>query len=191
MANVKGDLEGLNKLTKMLKDDYTLKVGILGSRARSPHDSKGGITNAELGAVHEFGASINVTDKMRGWFWHNYGINKSNEPIKIPARSFLWMPIVDQLSFNNPKMQGFKKYIWKQLFVKNAPQQFYATLGAMALDAIEWAFQTNGGGMWRPLSNFTESQFSRRRKKGIPQILTNTGNLRRSMSFKILKGGQG
>lgn len=167
MANVKGDLDGLNKLTKMLKDDYTLRVGILGARARSQHDNESGVTNAELGAFHEFGT------------------------VKMPQRSFLWMPIVEKLNFNNPKMQDFKKFIWKQLFVKNAPKQFYATLGAMALDAIEWAFQTNGGGMWRPLSPNTEKHFSKRRKKGLPQILTDTGKLRRSMSFKILKGGQG
>ena len=95
------------------------------------------------------------------------------------------------LVFYSIRFKNFKKFIWKQLFVKNAPEQFYKTLGAMALEAIEWAFQTNGGGMWTPLSNFTENQFSKRRKKGLPQILTNTGKLRRSMSFKILKGGQG
>lgn len=190
MANVKGNLDGLNKLIKMLKDDYTLRVGILGSRARSQHGSNSSITNAELGAVHEFGATINVTDKMRGWFYH-HGVQKSNNAIEIPARSFLWMPLTEKLNFNNPKMQGLKKVIWKQLFVKKAPEEFYRTLGAMALDAIGWAFQTNGGGMWKPLSGFTEKQFSRRRKKGLPQILTDTGKLRRSMSFKILKGGQG
>lgn len=167
MAKVQGNLDGLNKLTKLLKDDYTLRVGILGSRARSQHDSESRVTNAELGVFHEFGT------------------------VKMPQRSFLWMPLVEKLNFNNPDMQGLKKVIWKQLFIKKAPEEFYRTLGAMALDAIEWAFQTNGGGMWRPLSVRTESQFSRRRKKGLPQILTDTGKLRRSMSFKILKGGQG
>lgn len=167
MAKVQGNLDGLNKLTKMLKEDYTLRVGILGSKARSQHDSESGVTNAELGSFHEFGT------------------------VKMPQRSFLWMPLIEKLNFNNPDMQGLKKVIWMQLFVKKAPEQFYRTLGAMALDAIEWAFQTNGGGMWRPLSPRTEKQFSNRRKKGLPQILTDTGKLRRSMSFKILKGGQG
>lgn len=189
MAKVEGNLDGLNKLTKMLKDDYTLRVGILGSRARSPHDGKSAITNAELGAVHEFGASINVTDKMRGWFYY-HGVQKSNQAIEIPARSFLWMPLTEKLNFLDPAMVALKKILWQQVFVKKAPYAFYKALGSYALLVIDECFQTNGFGSWRPLSSFTESQFSRTRKKGLPQILTNTGRLRGSMSFKILKGGQ-
>ncbi len=190
MANVKGNLDGLNKLTKLLKDDYTLRVGILGSRARSQHGSESSITNAELGAVHEFGASINVTDKMRGWFYH-HGVKKSNNAIEIPARSFLWMPLTEKLNFLNPAMATLKKILWQQVFIKKAPKAFYRALGSYALFVIDECFQTNGYGTWKALSEFTEKQFSKRRKKGLPQILTNTGKLRRSMSFKILKGGQG
>lgn len=43
-----------------------------------------------IARVHEFGADIKVTDKMRGWFAANgYPLKKSTTSITIPERSFL------------------------------------------------------------------------------------------------------
>lgn len=44
-----------------------------------------------LAAVHEFGADIPVTDKMRGYFRYKFGISlkKTTTHIKIPERSFI------------------------------------------------------------------------------------------------------
>lgn len=43
-----------------------------------------------IGAVHEFGAEIMVTPKMRAWFAaQGYPLKKSTTSIKIPERSFI------------------------------------------------------------------------------------------------------
>ncbi len=182
MAKVQGNLDGLNKLTKLLKEDYTLRVGILGSRARSQHDSESGVTNAELGVFHEFGT------------------------VKMPQRSFLWMPLVEKLNFDNPDMQNFKKVVWKQLFVKKAPEEFYKALAELAMTAINECFATRGFGMWKPLSDSTTKAFEReagiqnwrtgniaRFRKGLKATeerltLVKTGQMKKAISFKIFKG---
>lgn len=45
---------------------------------------------ALVASVQEYGATINVTDKMRGWFLANgYPLRKETTQIHIPARSFM------------------------------------------------------------------------------------------------------
>lgn len=47
--------------------------------------------HAWLAGIHEYGCSIPVTDKMRGWFLYHHGIHLSPKKthIIIPERSFL------------------------------------------------------------------------------------------------------
>ncbi|MBU5214359.1 hypothetical protein [Heyndrickxia oleronia] len=67
----------MSTLKKMGKKE--LKVGIFG-----------GGDLVMIGAVHEFGTEIKVTDKMRKWFAANgYPLKKDKTTIKIPERSFL------------------------------------------------------------------------------------------------------
>lgn len=178
-TKVNANIDELNKLMRFLKDDYKVRVGIIGNKGSAQHDGKSKLTNAQIGAFHEFG-----TEKM-------------------PQRSFLMMPLQEKLSKEIPKM---KKYIFKQFFEKRAPKQFYQDLGAKALDIIEQAFNTNGFGQWKPLTTSTTAVWERKVKirgwqnakrlttfqKGLRlslgrQILTNTGKLRRSISMKVIK----
>lgn len=183
MANetkVKANIDELNKLMRLLKEDYKVRVGIMGTKAAAQHDSKSGLTNVEIGTFHEFGTK------------------------KMPQRSFLLMPLQEKLSAEIPKL---KKYLFKQFFVKKAPKEFYMALGSKALDIIESYFNNSGFGQWKPLT--ASSRRAWERKKGISgwstakniasfrkgleasfdrQILTDTGKLRRSISFKIIKG---
>lgn len=180
MAKVNANIDELTKLTRMLKEDYKVRVGIIGDKGTAEHDTKSGLTNAQIGAFHEFG-----TEKM-------------------PQRSFLLMPLQEKLSEEIPKM---KKYIFKQFFDKKAPKQFYMTLGSKALDIIEEAFNTNGFGEWKALTNSTIAAWEQAKgikgwrnakristvRKGLRlslgrQILTNTGKMRRSIRFKVIKG---
>ena len=47
-------------------------------------------SNAYLAAIHEYGCTIPVTQKMRAWFaYQGYPLKKSTTVIKIPERSFL------------------------------------------------------------------------------------------------------
>lgn len=181
-SNVKGNLDGLNELTRMLKEDYTLKVGIIGSKAREAH-KESDKTNAEIGTFHEFG-----TEKM-------------------PQRSFLWMPLCFKLNFDkNPDMQEFKKILWRQFFIKKSPLEFYQALAEKAMATITASFLTNGFGFWKPLADSTRKRFESKMgiagwenakrissfRKGLRisldrNILVDTGQMKNSISFKISK----
>lgn len=173
---VKSDTKGMDDLIKMLTEqNLTLRVGILGSKAKGEHDGESGLTNAEIGTFHEFGT------------------------VKMPRRSFLEDSLKLKLKFNTEEMKEIKKKVWNNIFVKNEPKKFFEDLGAKCLDIIEEAFATNGFGNWKPLSETTQNKrlgkIKRRSQKEYNYwakhpILTDTGKLRRSISFKVLKNEQ-
>lgn len=181
-ANVKADMSGLENLMKGFKDEWTVKIGILGSDAKEQHDGKSGLTNAEIGTFHEFGTR------------------------RMPRRSFLEDAIARKV-FAPENLKDMKKDIWKQYFTKNGAKDFMKNIGDAALLAIEEAFNTNGFGEWEPLTNSTMSAFESKKgitgwrtgtiaqfRKGLRiaggrQILTDTGRLRHSLSFKVFKKG--
>lgn len=150
MANdktkVSYNLDNLEKLMKCLKDDKFVRVGLIGAKGTGQHDSKSGLTNAELGSYHEFGG----TSK-----------NGKEQP---PQRSFLWMPLKEHMKFDEADMKEMKKVMWKQMFVKNKPDTFWQTLMTKALDVIKDAFKTGGYGQWKPLSVTTEERIARKHK---------------------------
>lgn len=87
-------VEKIRNIMNVLGQKYSIKVGILqpeGSKKVEGTD----LNMAELGAVHEFGATINVTEKMRNYL-HSQGLHlrKDTTQINIPARSFLRTPIL-------------------------------------------------------------------------------------------------
>ena len=168
-VKIKYDNTELNRIMRMLKEEYTLRVGIMGSKAAAQNHKKSDVTNAELGTFHEFGTR------------------------KMPERSFLFKPLEQELQFTNPEMKELKSAVFKQFFIKNTPKQFFIDLGTKALSVVEAAFNTNGFGEWTPLTESTERQFRKARKennkKNGYQILTDTGKLRRSISMQIMKRG--
>lgn len=176
MAEVKADLTELYKLMRMLKEDYTVRIGIIGSKATQQHRGSK-LTNADIGTFHEFGSADN------------------KHP---PQRSFLMMPIGDKLNFNNDEMKDMRKFLFKQLFLKKAPEEFYKALMSKALGIVENAFATAGFGEWKPLAASTYARRSKNLPKRVTKrsltywynhpILTDTGQLRRSISGKIIKG---
>lgn len=173
MAQVKADLTEMYKLMRMLKEDYTVRIGIIGSKATQQHKGSE-LTNAEIGTFHEFGTN------------------------KMPQRSFLMMPIGDKLNFNQDEMKDMRKFLFKQLFIKKAPQEFYKGLLSKALEIVNNAFATGGFGEWKPLADVTYARRSAKLPKRVTKrsltywfnhpILTDTGQLRRSISGKIIKG---
>lgn len=205
MANqqtkVEANLDGLEKLMKLLKDDSYIRIGIIGASAGAQHDKESGLTNALLGTYHEFG-----------------GTSKNGKP-QPPQRSFLWMPLRDHLKFDDSSMKDLKKILWKQFFIKKSADAFWQTLLTRALETIEEAFDTEGWGAWKILTYKTHKMIDK--KKGLKegtqkhenywlgkitwqtdadgietgyewqpgrQILTDTGKLRRSITGKIMRG---
>ena len=193
---VKFNLDGMDELIKSLNDGYFLRVGIIGSKATATHDQKSGKTTAKIGTFHEFG-SQKVKDHP-------------------PRRSFLEDSLKFKIDFNTQQMQQIKKDMFKYVFQEKTPKKFLASLGAECLRAIKEAFETNGFGKWKPLASLKTVEkryeksikgYERVRKamengkmaydKGLldkyldeainPQILTDTGKLRNSISFKIMK----
>lgn len=191
---VKYDDSGLKDLTRTLKKEYFLRVGIIGSKATKTEHKNSDLTNAELGTIHEFG---------------------SKDGKHPPRRSFLEDSLKFKLKLDDGKLKFLKKSLFKNLFQKGVPQQFLTELGSICLQIIETAFATNGFGMWKPLSipvfekrldkafkNYhrIEGQMyrgTREYDKALldkylseihnPNILTDTGKLRKSFSFKVMR----
>lgn len=193
---IKYDTEHLDNLIRSLKQEYYLSVGILGSKAKSTHDKESGKTNAEIGTFHE------QPDKKEH---------------KLPRRSFLEDSLKFKLKFNEEQMKKIKKSLFKNMFQKTKPniQIFLQDLGAKCLEIIEEGFATNGFGKWKSLSDklFVERyekvyknynkiekamlsgkmQYDRNTLDNYiqqihnPNILTDTGKLRHSISFKVRK----
>lgn len=185
MANFKFDDSELKKLIKSLHENYTLRVGVIGSKGKGSHGKGQNLSNADVGTFHEFG-----TEKM-------------------PRRSFLEDSLKFKLKdFNTEKFRALRKLMFKWFFDKKAPQNFLNVLGAKCLEYIEEGFATNGFGMWKPLASGTEKIVAKKHKvKTLDQaknasiatwrksfnfwigrnILTETGKLRRSIGFKVFK----
>lgn len=119
---ITSDFNGLNLLVKALSNKRVVKVGIMGRKTTRKTDQD--VTNAELGAIHEFGS---------------YSKN-------IPARSWLRMPIhkeADTIARNaghgaeEMAKQGNMNGILKRL-------------GIACEAAISRAFASQGYGSWKP-----------------------------------------
>jgi phage gpG-like protein len=184
--NNKTVLRNLEKLAKDLNKKVSIRVGIIGDKAHQIH-SDTNLTNADLGAIHEFGATINVTDKMRGWFWYNYGIHKSNKAINIPARSFLRMPLLSEegkkeiMKFANEWISSDselnKLAIDEKLFMT-----ICESVAVAAHLRVLNAFDTGGFGNWTPITAFSAN---RRRGAADSAPLNDTGELRNSITYEV------
>lgn len=189
---IKANVDGLEELMRSIKkaEKWRLRVGILGKNATAIHDSESGLTNAQLGAIHEFGANINhpggtpykilgngkarFVKKSEG---EGLPVTKAHK-ITIPARSFLYQPLSEKLS-----KIDWKKKAWKDFFVKFNPQDFYDQLASNALHIVQGAFEAPGGyGHWKPLTAATL-----RRPRGSNWPLVDTGSLKGSITTKVLK----
>ena len=121
------DNSGLDEVIKNLEEleKYYVVIGIT-----AKNDSK----LIMIANVHEYGCNIPVTNKMRGFFAYNFGVNlkKDTKVIKIPERSFI--------------RSGFDKYhqefanygdLLNQVINGNIPaKDFYDIIGQKGADRI-------------------------------------------------------
>jgi len=148
---VKINLDKLELIRKALGVKLRAQVGILGASPhnrsifktrmateRNPKTNIGRpsktlgseLTNAEIGAVHEFG--------------------RNSKP-KIPQRSFLWMPLKLYLQDYVNK----KSSVFNRLITLADMHTMYELLGITAENVVQSAFQTGGFGNWPALSSVT------------------------------------
>lgn len=178
----------LDEWMKAFDRKISIKVGIIGSEASQKAEGTD-LTNAELGAIHEFGCTITVTEKMRKYL-HSQGLhlNKNTTTIVIPTRSFLRMPLMSSEGkkelLNIVKSQISNEFKVTDLQSDTANKILDDTVHLLAETAylrVLQAFESGGYGNWAPISKFT----SKRRKNAGNPPLTDTGDLRRSISYEI------
>lgn len=120
------DLTRLENLAKGLRSKYKVQIGIFGGKS----SRKGGsLTNAEIGAIHEYGS-------ISG---------------DIPERSFLRIPI--RFKAARIMKEAGKKFF--ELFSKSNKKIFWQSLGIAAEGVVQEAFSTGGYGKWKELKEAT------------------------------------
>lgn len=150
-----GDFKNLDKLIKALKGKVPVaKVGILGSHAvRTAEEKKEmGPNNAEVGATHEFGTS------------------------KLPQRSFLRVPITENLQKYLEKSGALDKNVILQAIKDNSLFTFVKKLGAIGEAISLDSFDSGGFGKWKP----SNMEFKKNK-----QTLVETQQLRNSISSEV------
>lgn len=194
-VKIKYDNTELNRIMRMLKEEWAVRIGILGSKATAQHDSESGLTNAQLGAVHEMGAHINhpggtpykILENGRALFvskekGEGLPVTKPHE-IDIPQRSFLEEPLKRELF---QKMKDMKNVVFKQFFIKKAPKEFFMAIASKGLAIVQSAF-SEGRPEWRSLTAATK-----RRKEKLGQspntlVTSGRGGLSSTISTKVFK----
>ena len=175
-AAVTYNMDSLNAMARTLAlgRGYRVQVGIFGednarSEAAAPDKrtkgglrrtipkSKASMTNAEVGAIHEFGQLT------------------ANPP--IPPRSFLRMPLATK---SRQIINGTAKVAFA--FLKKADLNgLFTRIGLECENVVREAFASGGFGQWPKLSKYTVA------KKGSSAILIDTGQLRRAIASKVKK----
>lgn len=147
------DTKKLDALVKAFKGKIPkARVGVLSSKAsRSGKDAN---NNASIGAIHEFG-------------------------IGMPQRSFLRIPIADNLMKYLERSGAFKKTAVSEVIKTKQLGTFMAKIGVVAETVVLDAFASGGFGKWKP---------SQMRYKKVKQTLVETQQLRNSISSEVVDG---
>jgi len=115
--------EPLKHLIAALKNPPKVRVGVLGTGARS---GDSGQSNAEVGARHEFGAE------------------------GMPIRSFLRMPLTEKLQQSLDQSKAFDDETLKEVAASGKLNPWMEKIGLIAEQIIAQAFRTGGFGKWKP-----------------------------------------
>jgi phage gpG-like protein len=151
-------VEGLEKLLKALRAKPPVaRVGILGASNRTPKEGeKSAPSNALVGAVHEFGSPI------RG----------------IPARSFLRMPLTENLTKEIENSGALDKEVLEDVIKSGTIVPWLRKITIIAEGIVLEAFDTGGYGQWKPWKN-------RNYTNNTGMLLVDTQQLRNSISSEV------
>ena len=180
--NAKVKYGKLQNIINAMAKDHKIKVGLLAEKGGSDSVSDN-LDLAGLGAIHEFGCQIPVTNKMRGYFFHQFGVNlkKSTTHIIIPSRSFLQMSLERRQDLRRKLQEkiGDKDDTLYYLEKTGDSESIAILLGTAAVEQIMEAFESGGWGQWEPNSGITSSQ------KGSALPLVDTGNLKQHITYEV------
>ena len=172
-----------NRLSRVIEEfdkKYSIKVGIIGDTAYQKHEHTD-LTNADLGAIHEYGAT-------------------TEDGVVITTRSFLRMPllssegrraIIKEVIKNNEGVAELVKKptgdeadtAYREAVKKIVnPETIANQIALAAVSRVQEAFKTDGFGNWKPTT-----EASRKQRHGSPDnpTLVDTGQLRDSISFEV------
>lgn len=145
------NLDGLEEIQKQVKG-YKARVGILGSDINRKDAT--GIINSEIGVIHEFGNQ------------------------KLPARSFLRMPIMTHKKEILKSMGGT---MMRRAFAQKDYMKMFKLLGEKGRSIVIQAFETGGFGQWPDIAQSTKDA------KGSSGILLDTLQLKNAISSDVVK----
>jgi phage gpG-like protein len=118
------EVKGLDKLLKALKSKPPkARIGILGDAARSGDK---GVTNAQIGAAHEFGTT------------------------HLPVRSFLRVPLTDHLNKQIESSGALDKEALAQVMESGSVVSWMRKIMIIAEGIVADAFDSGGFGKWQP-----------------------------------------
>lgn len=165
-------LKNIQELFKKAGQSYSIRVGIIGTQAAQIHEDTE-LTNAELGAVHEFGATINhpggqpyiIRDGKAVFISKGSQLGQKliakgqvtkAHQIVIPTRSFLRMPLLSPegkraiISEVSKNYEAFAQYVQAKAKKKGLSeelqayeQEFKARLQSEAIDLIDFDYLAN------------------------------------------------
>ncbi len=166
------DLKGIENLKENIAKMANLqaRIGLFGGNYPGTSESI-----ASVGKLHEFGSQQERTFTYKGM------------PVKIsgvPARSWLRVPI--KTKFNKIIMgkKFMRAYITTAL-ADGKPEKPLQLVALNAWDTVQEAFATRGFGQWKPNMNKEYIQL-----KGSTTPLIDTGLLKNSVAFKVVKRGE-
>jgi hypothetical protein len=161
----------IDELVSGFMAGYITRVGILGGKttrykvittragAHKAGKEEAGMTNAEIGAVHEFGSLSR----------------------HIKRRSFLEMPLV----MHAEGLVGIKESLWKVFQqgsqTKQELKKAYVALGMLAENIVQTAFNTRGFGTWPKNADSTIA------RKHSDAPLVDSHQLARSITSDVVK----
>lgn len=162
----------ITNIEKTFKDKSFVEIGIVDGKSNKA---------AFLGGIHEFGARVPVTQKMRAWFawWFGVSLRKDKTHITIPSRSFLRKTVVRKhMDFTQYLTANSERFLSDMLYGRwrDALDDF----GMKWVDYIKECFHTRGFGTWPKLSRLTVMD------KGHDFPLVRSGRLAGSIDHKVI-----
>ena len=163
------DRSNIDKILKTLEklSNTAVRIGIL---------SKSGGEILLIANVNEYGCSIPVTNKMRGFFRYEFGINisKNTKVIKIPERSF----VRSSFDENQNKLESYEELLEAVIDSKISVDNFYQIIGNACVNLIKDYIK---GGNFEP-----DSPVTLKHKRPTTKPLIDTGRLINSIDFEVI-----
>lgn len=164
------DRSQVDKVLRVLEElsSKAVRIGIL---------SSAGSELLMIANVHEYGCDIHVTDRMRGFFRHEFGVNikKSTTKIRIPERSF----IRSSYDENRNKFSNYDNYLEAVLDFKISVDDFFNIIGNACVNFIK-EYIKHG--------DFAQnSSLTLENKKPKTKPLIDSGRLINAVDYEVIK----